>query len=443
MRTKVFWGLLLAIHLIAFFYQASQKRYLMVDSKEYVHASNNLVKHFQPYSDIYEHPLKPDHITKRPFVYPLLITPFLEFLGGFYGLALFQLGLSLFNVFLFIRIIRIFIPDWERYSLLFVCLLMFPAQFIYANLVMTEIWFQTLLMLATWMLLLGFQYKQAKFLFAYTFILCLGIFTKPVLYLFIFPHAILCAYIALKWRNIKIIAAALLPLLLVFIYVKSNEHATNYMHFSSIQNKSLLQYSVFHLVQRVEGVEAAHALIDSVEQKASKMNWAEGQEYMQKRGLQAIRSYPLTYLNLHSKGMLNFFLDPGRFDIYHFAGIDNGNSPGLSYHFSREGYKGIWNYLSTQPISILFFLLLVVCMNLGKLIGWIGMFFCWELDWTSKVLLSIFVIYIVGLTGINGASRFMLPVHLLVLMGLILWMEWKVLPFIEERFSRRKSNLVS
>jgi len=83
--------------------------------------------------------------------------------------------------------------------ILLALLVLYPAQFIYSNMVMTEILFQFVLMLAAFRLYRYIQTEIINLLWLYQLLLIIAILIKPVMYLFIVPNVIL--FIVLYYRS--------------------------------------------------------------------------------------------------------------------------------------------------------------------------------------------------------------------------------------------------
>ncbi|RMG17175.1 MAG: hypothetical protein D6730_24295 [Bacteroidetes bacterium] len=417
--SHIWWGSILLIHLLFLGYQLVHQRLYLKDSGEYLQAADNLMHAATLYSGDLSEPLRYDHYSKRPPVYPLFIGLIRTLFGQDIWIAVFQTGLSLLNFWLLQRLLA-FLGLWSGKCLwLLPFVLLYPAQYIYANLVMTEILFQSLLLAALLMLLKAQKSKQSGPVWGYTLLLVMAMFTKPVMHLFVWPHLLLLLYAAWKWKKTSLLLPALLPLMLSLGFQYRNQLRTGHFHFSSIQNKSLLQYTTYHLLLRQQGPEQARITTDSIQSLANAQpTFAQSEGLIQRACVQLIGRHLPAYLGLHLRGMLNFFLDPGRFDLYHFFGLSHEQEAGLLYHFGQQGYRGVWKYLSQQPAGVLLLLLLVATLNGLKLLALLWFPFNKQLSRAQKVLILLLLLYLAGLTGINGASRFAVPVFPLMLLVL-------------------------
>ena len=452
-RSKgIFWISVIGIHLIFFFYQLSHQSDFLRDSAEYIQAAENLLEHGSFYCGNFDQPIRIDNYTKRPPVYPAVIAVFGK--DGF--LMFIQNMLSLLNIYLLIRICRQLYPSIKHFRFLLPFLLLYPAQFIYANAVMTELLFQSLLLgMAVFLMkcwdgdfltaktqreerkgrkvsygkcfpfainfaALGLiQSPQIRYFTLYTLLLLLAIWTKPVMYLFVFIHLLGGGIWAWKKRSVSMAVLSVLPLMLVLGYMSWNKQRTGYFHFSSIQNLSLLQYSTTYLLISKYGEEEGYRKADEILYRSlAQENYELEQKSLQKDCKDTILTYPFRYAVLHMKGMLNFFLDPGRYDLYSFFQVKNSGGEGMLKAFSENGYTGIWNYLMRQPLKWLMLLGIVLVLNLLKLAGLISFSFNRKLPVHARWIMLGLVLYIAVLTGISGASRFAVPLFPLILIAL-------------------------
>ena len=122
-------------------------------------------------------------------------------------------------------------------------------------------------------------------------------------------------------------------------------------------------------------------------------------------------SHFVGYSLFHAKGMVYFFLDPGRFDLYNFFRIEEGNSNGFLHKGADENrLRSMYNAHPKITISLAFIFLI----NILKTLGFIG--FIWVQRKNMIVLIgALLVFYIAFLTGPLGASRFALPVELIIM----------------------------
>lgn len=407
-----FWLPILLGHLLAWSYQVTHERWALVDSKEYLWAAHNMWSSGILYSHDLNEDLQPWHYTKRPPVYPLMLI-FTGALEGHYllvGLA--QMIMSLLSIYLTLRVIHeLGLPQRSLFVSLFFVLL-YPAQIIYANLLMTEMLLQVLITVMTLALLKAFRLKIDAYLWIACAAFCLSLLTKPVMYLYTLPFIGIMAYMAWQQKRSWILGLGLIPICLVIGYSQWNGLRTGYVHVSSIQQINLLQYNAFTLLNQTVGPQQADSIVMSIRAASlAQGDFAAAQQYTQAQSIDIILQNMPTYLRIQVQGMFNFFVDPGRFDVYHFFGLQStGAGPGLLKAFREGGYQGIWTYLQHQPIGWVLLLLSVAAVNTFKLLC-LGIFvFSSLFPWQKRWLVLLPILYLAGVSGPIGTSRFAVPI---------------------------------
>lgn len=414
-KHRVFLLWVLAVHLLFLGWQVLNGNFYLVDSEEYITESENILSSATFYCGDLEQPLRYDNFTKRPPVYPLFLSAVLGVSGSDWVVVVIQNLLSLINFFLLINMGTAIGLEEKHFRWMIPLIFLYPAQFIYANMIMSEILFQTFLLGMVYGAIRGLQQQSWRWLGIYTICMIAGALTKPVLYLFIIPHALVMVVFIFKWRSPLGLLHLIIPFLIWGAYMKANEKRTGYFHFSSIQNLSLLQYTTYNLLIQTYGPDSALVLADAILYRSlDQPSYAEGQKLLARECTAVIRAHKFQFVKFHLKGMINFFVDPGRFDLYAFAGIESRGTGFLSA-FSEGGYKGVGLYLQKQPILIVLLLLLVALVNAVKLAGLIYFAFCRRVSVENRLILLGLVLYIAGLTGSSGASRFAVPVFPLLL----------------------------
>ncbi|MCI4671549.1 MAG: hypothetical protein MRZ79_25625 [Bacteroidia bacterium] len=415
----IFLGALTLIHLLVFIWQLNHQNWLLVDSKEYIFAAQNMAEDGSWYSKDKAETYDPGHHTRRTPLYPFILLLGYLFTKSPAFVAIWQIGLSIFNCTLLLRLIKQFHgkESWMTYILVFAFLILMPSQFIYANLIMTEILFQCFLSLGIWLLVMAHEEEKNKWYWGISLLLILAMATKPVMYLFFLPFLVLMIFQAFNVKNLMLVLIGLLPLVFVLSYQGINLKKTGYFHYSSVQSLNLLQLTALNLLINRVGEDEAVRITDDIHERAlAAPSFAEGQKLMQAECMAIMWKYRGFYVSYHLRGMVNFFLDPGRFDLYHILGIQEvGGGPGLSRAFSEGGYAGVINYLSKQPIAMLLFLGLVFIANILRLLGFIGFVFMKNVPLYLRFSMVILIGYLAAVTGPYGASRFSLPINLLLI----------------------------
>lgn len=424
-REFMFFALLL--HLVYGIYQAKQGRYYLKDSYEYEWAAKNLLNEGILYSGDRSLPERMDYYSKRPPVYPLFL---LACLLNPWVVIFVQSLLSLFNLFLAYKILKQLLPDEvePNFGLFLLLLAWYPAQAIYTQLIMTEILFQTEICLMVYCLLRAQQSRHIGFETLYTLLLMAAMLTKPIMYLFALLHIVGMVFWAWKYNKKFVYVLVFLPLLTVQVYSHWNENRTGYWHFSTIQTLSLFQYTSQHVLNAALGEENAVLLTDSVWDRSLQIkDFKTSQELLLDFSNNTLKAYPKIFVLQTLKGMLNFFLDPGRFDLYHFWGMKNEEGEGLQRQFSAQGYQGLIAYILKQPWQ---WVILLPVLILGNALRWVGMgLFAGikSVPLEKRLIIGIFILYLAGLTGTSGASRFAVPVFPLTMVGTIAFLQIRYL----------------
>ncbi|GAB4418524.1 MAG: hypothetical protein OHK0039_30050 [Bacteroidia bacterium] len=434
------WGLVVLLHLLAAAWQYRAGGWYLVDSHEYVWAARNLLSEGRLYSADPAAPFRADHLTKRPPVYPLLLMLTYLPTGSALLVGLLQTVLGLVSLALSRRILLRWSPSARVQRLWWVLAVVYPAQYLYAQWLMSELLLQALLLGLCWLLLESSQRVRAYA--GAALLLVLAFLTKPVMYLFVLPFAALGGWWAWRRRDARYLLPALLPLLAVLLYGSWNAQRTGWFHISSIQNLSLLQYSTYHFLLHTQGPEAALRLTDEIWYAAlGSEDFASGQRLIQSRCTAILLSEPLVYAGFHAKGMINFFLDPGRFDLYAFFQLQlpGEGGPGLTAAFAEAGYAGVWQYLRRQPLHLLALLGLLFALNVFKLTGLLRFVLLRRVPPEARLLVVLLIGYLAVLTGPSGASRFMVPVFPLLVVAAA-WGWGNDLGLSGRRFSMPGSN---
>lgn len=423
------WAALIGLHAGAWGYQSSAQRYWLEDSREYALAARNFAEQGEWYSAPWAMPLRPERFSKRPPAYPA----FLLLLGiNPLIVSAVQSLLSLFNLWGAWLLARRLLGRPPAPGL-FGILALSWAQFVYPQLLMTEILFQSCLWLCAWACLEALTAGGGRWLGLAGLLIGLGVWIKPVMYPFIGAWLLLLGWLAWRQRSFRPLAWLLIPLLMTGALAWRNYEKTGYAHISSIQQLSLLQYTTYFTRVRAVGEEQARAETDRIEARYRALPFAEGMREVNRACAALLWQTPALYARLHAEGMLRFFLDPGRFDLFHFLGRQPEASEGLLSRYSRAGYAGIWAYLREQGVGILVLLGIALLMNTLRL----GLFLFWLLrgkeSWPVRLLIAAFPLGLAALTGLSGASRFALPAFPLLLAGALAGMG-----LLQEKFISRK-----
>lgn len=411
-----FTGILLAVHALFFFSQLSTGRIYLSDSLEYLEKSNNISAFFSAENDNPMLPEAPERLTRRTPGYPFLIYLTAQQNGHHYLLLVLQNLLSMASVFIAFSLFRTENESPRRIWIYLILIVLFPAQFIYANMVMAEALFQFLLVSALWFLRKYLHSGKLYLLLLMNLALALAAFTKPVLYPFLFLSMLAqIAWFIYSWKVIHSLPS-LIPVVLVLLYCQYNKERTGFFHFSSIQIINQVNYNLYLFEAGRSGYEAASETIDRIYAEASeKGTFADRMKYLSQSSKDRILADPFHYLVFHLKGCVRFFIDPGRFDLAQLAGLSESPGMGFMYYIQTHSFGDSIRYFFAQkPLWLLPALLLIFTGNILKLAGLGISLFTLRKDKTLKISVFLLMGYICFATGPLGASRFFMPISILV-----------------------------
>ena len=183
-------------------------------------------------------------------------------------------------------------------------------------------------------------------------------------------------------------------------------------HYSSIGSINLLHYNTnLFLTKTIGKVEADKRLEPLMIVPHNKLQFVKNYKAVNKECRNAILENVIAYTFFHFKGILYFFIDPGRFDIYNFFRLEDSKVNGfLNSKANKNQIVYMWQNNPKSTLLLLFLLIVKVI----KTIGFIGFLLNFKKSWSLLIVGSL-VFYIAILTGPLGASRFALPVELIII----------------------------
>ena len=426
---------LLLIHLVYFLFQAINQNHTLNDSKEYLQMAENIRQGLFYCGGPGEN-VNPDFYTKRPPAYPLFI-----FLGHLIChhpfLILFLQNILSFFSLLWLRNSLFAIGYKTAFDKYFILLSLFsPSQFIYANMIMSEILFQFFVTGMFIFLLLFILRKQWKYMILYHLFLTLGVFTKPILFPFAFINLFFILFISIKQKNILPFLASLFPLVMIILYMNFNKKRTGVQHFSSIQKINLIDYNVNYFLVSKYGEQYADSVVRKVKSEASeKDNYRDEYSFTMQKGKEILLNDEASYVWYHIKGVWRYFMDPGRFDLSNFLGLEDIQGKGLYYILHYEGWKAAIKFLLSQNVLLLIFLIMIMFFNILKTAGLMMFEFNSEIPVEIRLFVFLLVFYFAGVTGPIAASRFAVPVLPLFIgtgamsiRKIVIWIKKRLIP---------------
>jgi hypothetical protein len=406
---------LVLLHGIFFAYAFhSGNIYLHNDSDEYLHQAENLRVHYSSYAGDWNQPINNYLVSRRPPLSGFFIMTVKTICNSDYAVCFVQCLLSIFNLLLVLKLIRHFLPGWNKYGNVIFLLLFFPTQFIYANMIMMEILFQSMLILSFYFIVKYFDSKKTIHLLWFHIFLAAGVLVKPVLYLFWIPLLVFMLW--MLWK--KIIKPFQLSFILifastVFLISYNNYKKTGYFHYSSVNENYIVNYSVYLIVaDKEKGAEAEKKISEMLKEAALKNNYHDYSVFVREESFRIIKDNLSAFLFLEAKGIVNFFIDHGRWDIYAFFDKQpEENKKGWKYYYQQEGMQGAINYLKQFPVFVFIYLLLVYLVNSLVTISFVLFLSDKNINPAVRMIIFLFVAYIAMVTGMIGSSRFRMAIY--------------------------------
>lgn len=370
------------------------------------------------------------NLTKRPFLYPLLIL-FPGFLNELV-IVLFQTILGVFNLFLVLKIFKNL--GGKSYYLITILLFLTPSIFINTHLIITETFASTLMLL----IFIQFQNKLDTRKIVYIqILLSLLLFLKPAFYLFTIVNLFFFLIYFIRTKTFQI--SVILPLLLTISYIGFNQHRTGFAHFSSIQNINLIDYNLYLFKMNQEGFDKAELWKNDVYEEAEKFKtFEEFSNYLDKRGKTEIKNNLISYTLFHTKGAIRGMFDPGRFDLMTFHEQQDA-SQGFMQLLNKQDFMSVLKGLLEYKYKIV--ILILIPIFLANIFKW---FFAFAYLWKNKKLLNFrnaYLILIFGysilITGPVNTCRYMIPLQgILIVIAVLSWENYrqKKAPRLSEAF---------
>ncbi len=414
--TKFLMVLIVVFHLAGFFFKAKEGNFYLDDSIEYLYMAGNIANEGVFYCGDLSKPINPDFYTKRPPLYPLYVTAVHLIFKSDLAVIFLQNLISLFNILLMIILAEKLRQTSVRIALIF--LLISPVQVFYANMIMSEIILQTWILLMVNSYLRFFKAKNPINLFWGSLFLILAMLTKPVMYPFAAILLVGGLYFLLKDRIKLAMVYGLLPITFLLGYNLWNQNRTGVFHFSSIQTINLVQYNIYYFLINQFGDKDADEFLKSTYHKADQIeNYTQRQSFLKKAALEKIKVNLPAYFWFHAKGVVRWFVDPGRFDYYNFFGVEAQKSSGFLKQLSREGTEKTFRNFLSQP----FYMVVLLVSTFAVRVLLLSFMVLWLLlsqnSLLEKISVALPILFVAAATGPLGASRFMLPLLPLIILA--------------------------
>jgi len=417
-KYKLFLYLLLLttlVYIVLWFGYSKRKPIIINDSYQYIACADNMENYRTFYAGDMSKEKDPYLYTLRTPLYPLLIYMVKKLHLRINAIILFQFLLMLFNGFLLIKILDILKLNEKLKVLLVALLFLFPAEIIYTLSIMTEILFQTTILLFIYSIITFFMYEQQRDLLFASLFLTAAIFTKPVMLYFSYLYFALILAFLLRKKKIFWIFYPFIIFFFIATWSYRGYRVTKNFHFSSAGIVNLLDRDVYGFLDLNYGDEFALSYVDSIEGEGrGKENFSQDVNFIKRECLKVIKNHLPRFSFFWVKGVVNFFLDPGRFD---FAILRGEKGKGMLLKFFHAGYRGVLKEIFSHSGTVLL-LFLGVPYNIFLTVMFFLFLFTKKIDLKVRITIFIIIIYIALITGPMSASRFRLPIYPLMLFAL-------------------------
>ncbi|MGY3792125.1 hypothetical protein [Aquimarina sp. 433] len=416
-KRNVFLQFLVFIHLIFIIYQTVNDNYLtMLDSLEYLELSKNIGHYFEFYCGDLSKNIDYGYYTRRPPLYSIFLLVTSLFFTSKATIIIVQSLLSISSI---LVTKKIFEDQFEQINkiILYLFMIFSLSQFIYANMLMSEIFVQFLIVLTIYVANLILKYKSTKHLLIYQSLITLLLLTKPVFYLLVIPNIIItfifCKRVFLKPTLTSL--TSIIPIVIVLLYCHWNFERTGSYDFSSIQHVNLKDYNLKYFHLNKYGEEYANKVNHDITVKSREISeYPKKIEFIKTQSIDHLSKELIPYLFFHLRGSIKFFIDPGRYDLFMFF-YPNSNKiseVGFLSHFNKGGFLGVFKFLKTQPTPLIISLVIILILNIVKFLGfiWFWLKNAKNINLIFYVML-FFILFLAGISGPVSAARFTIPIY--------------------------------
>ena len=389
------------------------------DSVEYVYQAENMRYHKSFYAGPWFEPHQNYWCTLRPPLYSLMVLICRAIIQNLYFLLLIQSLLSILNFVILLKILKKFVSEKTAVVVLFFGLLLYPFQFIYCNMVMSEILFQTFLIVAFYQLVCFFENGTTSNLFYYNLFLTLSVLVKAVMLYLWLPNLLFMIWLFFKSKPKSALLFGLMMPGVIGLQCKINEYTTGYFHYNSIQTFNRLFHNTKELLIKNEGKAYADSTCKAIWEKGlAKGNLKEHYEFVNAQCKAILTDDVLDYGIFHLKGMFIFMLTPGREDLVYFFRIKESEKVNFMRSVNEKGIEGFTYWLSKINPVMLGVAIVLLIWNVVLTVATALFFWKNRIDWRIKAWLFLLIAYIAFASSlVVGAARFRLPVYPFLLMA--------------------------
>ena len=389
------------------------------DSEEYLHQAYNILHHQTFYCGDLNQPVTDvTYYSRRPPGYGvfILLTSFFLTVPLFTLIA--QSLLAIINLYLGYQLVKLMKPEFsdKRIFILLGCML--PSQFIMATTYMSEIPFQTTILLSA-IFLLRYEKPTGSFrhLYWHHFFIFCAYMLKPIAG---FLWVISVLYVVLTQNesrsSIRLSVLSGLHVLVIALALLRNYSLTGIAEGSSIPHKVVVNYNLRMLLTALHGPARSAVLIDSLQNemrdKPYPIQAAISEQYLR----QQLTEHLPVYLKIHVTGMFRFFIDPGRWEleVWKNGWEKSENPPSLSEAFQKGGIQELLHTGGKSIVTFTLFSLAGAVLTLFLLLAWLLQK---KVPLGNKLLIAGLLLYFSFLTGPSSSARLRLPVFPILIAG--------------------------
>ncbi|MFC5270120.1 ArnT family glycosyltransferase [Adhaeribacter terreus] len=428
----------LALQIIFFGLALHYKSLYLTDSQEYLYQAENIKNHDSLYSWKWQKPFIYQMWTLRTPVYGYLIYLIQQISASHFAVLLVQNVLAFVNFTGLVWLLKdVKLPKKYLHGILFFSLLLFPTRLVYTNMVMSELVLETGLFWAFFCLVKYLQTQNPKWMLLYNILLAFSVLTKPVLVYFWLPNMLFMGY--LVWKNrpkILLLQSLIMPVAIATLCFY-NQQVTGYFHYTSIKTYNLSDYNTYELLKHLHGIDSAKAIVKKINQTdADYANLEARLKHIEKESFAIIKENIGLYAWLHFRGAINFFLDPGRYDMVNFLPpLQTKTEFGFFNEVRQHGFAGIFNYFSKIPLGLTVYMALIFAANLITALAFaFWAFFIRKQNLAIRIFAVLLMGYMAAAPGPIGCARFKEPVWFLLVFATV---------FCAEFFRQQKQIIAS
>ena len=411
-----------ALQIIFFGLALYYKALYLTDSAEYFYQAENIKNHGSLYSGKWQKPFILQMWTFRTPVYGYLVYLIQQISASHFVILILQNILAFLNFCGLVWLLKeVKLPRELLQGILFLTLLFFPTRLVYINMIMSEIILETFLFWGFFCLFQFILKSAPHLLLVYNLLLCLAVLTKPVLVYFWIPNLLFISYLGWKYQQQKVVFYGLFMPFTIAALCFYNQQVTGYFHYSSIKTYNLSDYNTKALLVNLYGLEYANKKIGEITKTDSDFTGLEDRlEHIEAESYKIIKANLGYYCWLHFRGMINFFLDPSRYDLYNFLPpLQTKTEFSFFNEWRLHGFAGIANYITKLPIGLTIYMGLIFIVNLITTAGLIFYVFCRKYSLILRFFIALLIVYISAASGPIGCSRFKEPVYLLIVFATV------------------------